>query len=989
MKTLLTMSNKQLPINNKLRQQIRNVKPEKRNKPIFYLSNHKPLTINHKLVVFLFFFFCFVGEGRGQWVKTSSYTGIFQKFATTSDGFCIVTDREIWVSNNGTSWTNKVSGIVPNSGITCYLNNGTEEYLGANTCSNTSEGVFYKSTTGGTWVLDNGAISTNTGTSSTSEVLKGCANRSGLSTIHADRSPDILDIDGQEYGLGSRITCVVSNNKIYYSYIGYPAFRPAVTPKVNKWTLFKQDFNSIRRMIFLNYNLYVLNGNFLWVANPNQTNRVNPASTTWTSISDGNIEKIFAASSGNLLITTTNTNLPYLWNGTNYQILGNESANCIEQATDGRFFIGTANKGIGVSEDNGANWIYINAVDRSSLNITSILGLKIYSNTIIAVGADGNIYTRNLDNIKIPKINIAKGIGNGDNKASIGELVTLTGVNLSTVSNITLGGVKITNIQSNSTTSVSFTIPDGSFVNNDINITVNEEMTVTYKGLQIVTPVIKSITPSTVFQGDESIVTIKGEYFDSLNLSVNLGTQSVDIVGKPTRSSVSFIVPQDVSGTKSVSIISNGKKINSPINLSITRPTITFASPKVAETWSKGQTYTIKHTTNYTRNFMLELTNSGNVVQILSDNLAPNTDFTWKIPEELFTSNGYALRLTSISNSLVVANSSNFSISERPPSITSFSPKEGYPADTVWIFGKNFSLSENKVIFGSVEARLALPPSSDTLVVLVPEFARGEVNLNVTANQQTASSKDKFRVITPFIQVLNPRQGERRFKGDTLTVVYRHNLKGNMRIELLNGGLPVDILTNSTEPTGKFLYEIPADGFASSFTYRFRVSSVVNPSISGTSGTISVTEPVPIIESVSPLEVGAGDTLTITGRNLSLNTASNLVRIGGVIAEPVALPQILQAGKPPLVQIKVRIPDRLIGRLTGTITVNNENPTTFRSQINVLPPFIEVTYPNGGERLVKGNLYEITWKDNIPGQSALSCFLQALRHAPLPTAYRA
>jgi hypothetical protein len=79
--------------------------------------------------------------------------------------------------------------------------------------------------------------------------------------------------------------------------------------------------------------------------------------------------------------------------------------------------------------------------------------------------------------------------------------------------------------------------------------------------------------------------------------------------------------------------------------------------------------------------------------------------------------------------------------------------------------------------------------------------------------------------LEPYISISTPNGGERVEKGCLYTIVWRDNITGEVKIELLKGGTVASTIASSTPSSGSFEWEVP-ENTATGSDYQIKVTSI-------------------------------------------------------------------------------------------------------------------------------------------------------------------
>lgn len=203
------------------------------------------------------------------------------------------------------------------------------------------------------------------------------------------------------------------------------------------------------------------------------------------------------------------------------------------------------------------------------------------------------------------------------------------------------------------------------------------------------------------------------------------------------------------------------------------------------------------------------------------------------------------------------------------PSISSVSPVQGKQGDTIVITGKNFSdiISKNKLTMRGVEANI-IEATSTMLKAIIPDMTtNGPIKVSVNGNE--ATGPDFIFLILPAITSVMPTTGQ---QGDTITITGTHfgaDISANKVI--MNGveakiveanANTVKVLVPNMQTPGEILVKTSV-GLSNAISFSFFIP------------------PAPVINSISPLTITQGDTITIHGANFNPTIAGNTFTVNG------------------------------------------------------------------------------------------------------------
>ncbi|UPK67899.1 IPT/TIG domain-containing protein [Chitinophaga filiformis] len=188
-----------------------------------------------------------------------------------------------------------------------------------------------------------------------------------------------------------------------------------------------------------------------------------------------------------------------------------------------------------------------------------------------------------------------------------------------------------------------------------------------------------------------------------------------------------------------------------------------------------------------------------------------------------------------------------------PPIINSFTPVAATIGDTVNISGENFS-STKDVLFGGVSALRFVVNSDSSITAIVGPGTSGEASV-VTVNSIGKLAGFTYIVPTPFIKSFVPSSAT------TGTTVYINGSNFTDVSQVMFGGIPAaSFELDST----KGIKAIVANGASGEVSVTTAGGTAVLPGFTYISSSAT-----PVITSFTPLSATKGETVSITGSNLS------------------------------------------------------------------------------------------------------------------------
>ena len=418
-------------------------------------------------------------------------------------------------------------------------------------------------------------------------------------------------------------------------------------------------------------------------------------------------------------------------------------------------------------------------------------------------------------------------------------------------------------------------------------------------------PTVISLTPNQGIIG--SSITISGENF-SADITENTVLFSDDIeatITEASRNSLTVTVPNNAK-TGKVTVITNDKSANSEDEfIVIPTPIITSFSP-ISGLVNTSVTIT---GTNFSSVIEENTVRFNNKEAIITN--ATTTSLTVTVPNEATTG-----KISVIVNDITGTSTNDFKVIH-PPTITSFTPNEGFIGTTIIIKGENFSTTanDNKVFFNDNKEATITNATATELTVTVPYGAESG-KINVTVNDITVISANDFTVTYPLPTITSFSPTEGAIETEVIITGTNFSTIVNENIVTFNDNKRA-LLTNISENS---ITAIVPQGATTG-----KINLSVNGIEISTTEDFTVTHPTPIITLFSPANGISGDEIIINGANFS-----PIINENTVIFNDNKEAVILDANPNSL---KVIVPDDAV---TGKISVTvNNNTTTSTSDFNV------------------------------------------------------
>lgn len=424
-----------------------------------------------------------------------------------------------------------------------------------------------------------------------------------------------------------------------------------------------------------------------------------------------------------------------------------------------------------------------NADGTLSLNAPATAGT--YSVTVTNPGGTSSPFTFTVNNPPAPPTIISI----NPSTVSPGEVISINGTNLSTVTTVrftigtvtnsipvTPGNTSITVNAPSTGGNYSVTVINPAGTSNAVNLTVNN---------QLPPPTIISINPSTVSPG--GVITINGtNLFTVTTVNFTLGAVTNSVPVPPGNTSITINVP-NAAGTYSVTV-TNSSGTSNAVNLTVNSP---VGSPTIAGfNPPSGPAGT---------NIIITGTNFVNV-QSITFNGQPatippsytSTSITVKVP---FNATTGAISITTPSGTALSATAFLVVASSGPPQIASINPTSGAVNTRITLTGNNF-LGTSSIRFdgqwGQIDGVDPVVVSNNQLMITVPNGAiTGPIYVMNAAGQGlspiftvTPGNVGNLPMITSF----TPTSGS----PGTQVIINGSNFNGLIRVRVGLFQMPVD-----------------------------------------------------------------------------------------------------------------------------------------------------------------------------------------------------
>ena len=433
--------------------------------------------------------------------------------------------------------------------------------------------------------------------------------------------------------------------------------------------------------------------------------------------------------------------------------------------------------------------------------------------------------------------------------------------------------------------------------------------------LTVTSPWISGISPQTA--KSNNVVTVSGDNFGSSrgSSSVRIGSTTITSFTSWTSRSIRFRIPRNTPPGNLTIRTTNGT--SNPVRLNITSPYLTNLSPTQVKAGDRltltGGNFGSRRGTGY----------------VLFGSVRPSAgDYvTWsdrrivvKVPAsarsgnvQVTTSNG-----TSGTRRLTISSG---------PQITSVSPNQVRYGQTITIRGTGFGTrrgTRRVVFFGGTQPNASQYVSwSDTQIrVRVPAGARtGDLQIVTTGGNSTA----RLTVTSPWVSGTSPQN----VRTNNVITVNGENFgssRGSSSVRI--GSTTITSFTSWTSRAIRF--RVPINTPPGNLTIR---------TTNGTSNTIRLNITSPYLTSISPMQVEAGDLLTLRGGNFGSSRGTGYVLFSVLL--PSASNYVSWSDR----RIVVRVPDKAP---SGEVRITTSNGTSEAKhlEIGILSPQITSISPS-------------------------------------------
>jgi hypothetical protein len=411
---------------------------------------------------------------------------------------------------------------------------------------------------------------------------------------------------------------------------------------------------------------------------------------------------------------------------------------------------------------------------------------------------------------------------------------------------------------------------------------------------------------------------------------------------------------------------------------------IRVTAPATGQVVSRGADFNITWADNISENVKIELFQGSTSVAVLSPEPAgapSNGSFTWAVNSMLPNGNNYKIRVTSVADNTITAESGNFTIGEF---IRVTYPNGG----EILSRGSRYTITWEDNVAANVKIELFKGGSTTPVVISADTPSSGSFNwtvpnaltegtdykIKITSlidGVVTDESNANFTIQSSSIAVTAPAGGERWQRRKAYVITWTDNFPENVKIDLLKNGALSQVLAASETSDGAFSWEVPA-GITIANDYRVRISSVSRPDLTATSAADFAITSADTIVVAAPnggetLVKGSNTNITwtsnLTGGNVAIELLINDVLVGAIAASapnngtyswtvPFNLGSSVLA---PSNLYKVRV--RSIESPQATDVSNNN--------FSIVNPAFRLTYPNVVDNLPRRLPIRIEWTSGL------------------------
>jgi hypothetical protein len=445
-------------------------------------------------------------------------------------------------------------------------------------------------------------------------------------------------------------------------------------------------------------------------------------------------------------------------------------------------------------------------------------------------------------------------------------------------------------------------------------------------------------------------------------------------------SSLTNLTPNTVYFVRAYATNSVGTAYGNEVSFETLDPTITITSPNGGESWVVGTAHNITWTSEGVEgNIKIEYSaNNGDNYTVIIDSTENDGTYPWTVPDAV--SNQCLVRVSETDGSPADTSEAVFTI--LPSSITVTSPNGGEN----WEVNSQQSItwtSTGTVGYVKIEystnngqnwTEIAASTENDgSYPWTVPNAVSNQclIRVSETDGSPADTSDAVFTIFPPSLTVTSPNGGENWDMGAVYDITWTSaGTVGNVMIEYsTNGGASWKTIVQSTENDGSYNWNVPAtpsdsclvrvsekDGDGGPSDVSDAVFSIVSP----VSGTITLRSPnggeTWLAGSSQQIKWNSTGTINNVTIKYSTDNGTTWKKIAQTTANDGIYNWVVPAAAS----------DRCLVRVTANDSDLDPKPSDVSNAVFsiTLPPSptIRVTAPNGGEQLMVGSRFTITWE---------------------------
>lgn len=329
--------------------------------------------------------------------------------------------------------------------------------------------------------------------------------------------------------------------------------------------------------------------------------------------------------------------------------------------------------------------------------------------------------------------------------ASLGDTITVTGINFPLQGNFITMLEKEARVVSNTSTELKVIVPTNSVIPKSVlSIKAGLQTLISSEELYLLKPIISGFAPSKGTNDTE--VEINGNYFSpvAMNNKVEINGTSLTVI-QASKTTLKVKIPSGMTpGNYHLSITVATQNTESSNQFEIIKPTITNVNPTTG-TW--GNTVTISG-----ENFGNSI--SANIVKFNDAQAtivsASSNEIRVLVPNNLLNKNSILSVQAITTDNIIVEHNTQFTLDA--PAITSFTPEEGKSKSQITIYGENFNpLPDNHIVrFGDRLVEVLSATSNQLVVKLPTSLIDSDVEIQIDLAEQSCFSSQLFHIISPW-----------------------------------------------------------------------------------------------------------------------------------------------------------------------------------------------------------------------------------------------